>query len=226
MRKCFLSVKFSEGQYYLNCMAGFMSGIMIVDDHPVVRLTLRMLLTQEGFEVVAEADNGADAINRIKKQMPHFVILDLDIPQISGLEVIRCITALNLPVSFLVFTAQDCLHDLMSCIQAGARGYIKKTEEFCEVVKALQAAQSGYSYFPSWVNNQSDQVCESKRINLLSQREMDVFRYLVKGVSNRNIALYMSLNEKTISTYKFRVLAKLKADNLVDLVMIAKRYGW
>jgi two-component system response regulator EvgA len=202
-----------------------MNKVAIVDDHPMVRVALRMLLVQEGYEVVAEAGNGVDVIVCIKKQMPDFVILDLDIPQINGLEVIRCIAAVNLPVSFLVFTAQDFHHNIMNCMPAGARGYVAKAEELGDLIKALRTVQSGSCYFPSFTNAASDPISETELINLLSQREMDIFRYLTQGVNNRIIARRMSLSEKTISTYKARVMEKLKVDNVVGLFMIARRCG-
>lgn len=206
-------------------MVGYMNTVVIVDDHPLIRVALRMLLVQEGFEVVAEADNGFDAIVCIKKQIPDFVILDLGIPQIDGLNVIRCITEINLPVSFLVFTALDFHHDIVQCVRAGARGYVNKAEELGELVKAIREVQSGHCFFPCLANAPSDPISETELIKLLSQKEMDVFRYLTKGVNNRTIAQLMSVSEKAVSTYKTRVLKKLKARNLVGLIVIARRCG-
>ncbi|TPG65695.1 response regulator transcription factor [Pseudomonas arsenicoxydans] len=202
-----------------------MNKVLIVDDHPVIRLSLRMLLIQEGFEVVGEADNGLDAVSGIKKLQPNFVILDLGIPQLDGFGVIQRVKALNVPVSILVFTAQDSYHLVMRCIQAGAQAYVRKTEEIGELVRGLRATQSGYNFFPSWTAEQPLLGDEVALLKLLSQREMNVFYELIKGSTNKAIALSMGLSDKTVSTYKTRVLEKLNAGNLVELIMVARRCG-
>ncbi len=112
------------------------------------------------------------------------------------------------------------------CIQAGASGFVSKQEDLTEVLGALRAVLSGYSYFPnitSMQRNQSNRLGEADKLAKLSGREMMVLQQLANGLSNKEIADRMLLSNKTISTYKTRLLEKLNARTLVDLIEISKR---
>lgn len=200
--------------------------ILIVDDHPVVILALRILLEQNGFEVVAETNNGVDALKLIKEHSPDAVILDIGIPQIDGLEVIERSRKLVKSTPILVLTAQPSDHFVSRCIQAGASGFVSKQKDMTEVISALRAIITGHSYFPILENanliSTSNQD-ESELVKKLSTREMVVLRQLATGMSNKEIADAMLLSNKTISTYKTRLLEKLNAKTLVDIIEIAKR---
>uniref|UniRef100_E6XIL8 Two component transcriptional regulator, LuxR family n=1 Tax=Shewanella putrefaciens (strain 200) TaxID=399804 RepID=E6XIL8_SHEP2 len=199
--------------------------ILIVDDHPVVVLALKIILEQNGFEVIADTNNGVDALKLVKDLSPDAVILDIGIPQLDGLEVIERSRKLANPPPILVLTAQPSDHFVVRCIQAGASGFVSKQKDMTEVTGALRAILSGHSYFPILGNNiitQSHQQ-EAELIKKLSTREMVVLQQLAIGLSNKEIADRMLLSNKTISTYKTRLLEKLNAKTLVDLIEIAKR---
>ncbi|CAD6365684.1 response regulator transcription factor [Shewanella putrefaciens] len=199
--------------------------ILIVDDHPVVVLALKIILEQNGFEVIADTNNGVDALKLVKDLSPDAVILDIGIPQLDGLEVIERSRKLANPPPILVLTAQPSDHFVVRCIQAGASGFVSKQKDMTEVTGALRAILSGHSYFPIFGNNiitQSHQQ-EAELIKKLSTREMVVLQQLAIGLSNKEIADRMLLSNKTISTYKTRLLEKLNAKTLVDLIEIAKR---
>ncbi|MFB2668643.1 response regulator [Shewanella xiamenensis] len=200
--------------------------ILLVDDHPVVVLALKIILEQHGFEVVSTTDNGVDALKLVKDLAPDAVILDIGIPQLDGLEVIERSKKLPAPPLILVLTAQPSDYFVTRCIQAGASGYVSKQKDMTEVIHALRAILSGHSYFPI-INNGNiydhSNSNESELIRKLSTREMAVLQQLAMGLSNKEIADRMLLSNKTISTYKTRLLEKLNANNLVDLIEITKR---
>lgn len=200
--------------------------ILIVDDHPVVVLALKIILEQSGFEVIAETNNGVDALKLIKELSPDAVILDIGIPQLDGLEVIERSRNLVKSPPILVLTAQPSDHFVSRCIQAGASGFVSKQKDMKEVTSALKAILTGHSYFPI-VNNSNiiskSSQNEAELIKKLSTREMAVLQQLAIGLSNKEIAERMLLSNKTISTYKTRLLEKLNANTLVDIIEIAKR---
>ncbi|ACK44711.1 response regulator transcription factor [Shewanella baltica] len=200
--------------------------ILIVDDHPVVVLALKIILEQSGFEVIAETNNGVDALKLIKNLSPDAVILDIGIPQLDGLEVIERSRKLPNSPSILVLTAQPSEHFVSRCIQAGASGFVSKLKDMTEVTGALKAILTGHSYFPIQSNSNiisKSSQDEAELIKKLSTREMVVLQQLATGLSNKEIAERMLLSNKTISTYKTRLLDKLNARTLVDIIEIAKR---
>ncbi|MCP8466656.1 response regulator transcription factor [Pseudomonas sp. ZM23] len=204
-----------------------MSDILIIDDHPVIRMALRVLLEAEGHVIVGEADNGADAIVLAKDLNPELVILDIGIPKVDGLEVISRIVSFDMPLKILILTGQSAALFAMRCMQAGASGFVCKQGGLAELVSAVSAVVAGYNYFPSTAIRQNrrvgGQLDDQELIQRLSDREMAVLQYLANGYSNKEISDQMRISNKTVSTYKTRLLLKLNARSLVDLIEFAKR---
>ncbi|MDH4581446.1 response regulator transcription factor [Pseudomonas sp. BN415] len=201
--------------------------VMIVDDHPVIRLAVRLLLDREGYAIVAETDNGVDAIALAREHQPDMVILDIGIPKLGGLDVIARLHSLDLPLRVLVLTGQNPNHYATRCMQAGAAGFVCKEGDLAEVTAAVRAVLSGYSYFPSDViksgKRQVGLPDEIEMIGRLSDRELVVLKFLANGYSNKDIAEEMFISNKTVSTYKTRLLLKLNARSLIELVEFANR---
>ncbi|MBP5107528.1 response regulator, partial [Pseudomonas protegens] len=126
-----------------------MKRVLIVDDHPVVRLAVRMLMERHGLEVVAEADNGTDALKLALEYVPDILILDIGIPQLDGLEVINRLMSRGMSIKILVLTLQVPGPFSMRCMQAGAAGYVCKQQDITELLSAVRAVLAGYSYFPN-----------------------------------------------------------------------------
>ncbi|NCE93119.1 response regulator transcription factor [Pseudomonas sp. L13] len=208
-----------------------MNKVLIVDDHPVIRLAVRMLMERHGYEVVAETDNGVDALQLAREHLPDIVILDIGIPKLDGLEVICRLASTKQAVSFkvLVLTSQAPGHFSMRCMQAGAAGYVCKQQDLTELLSAIKAVLSGYSYFPNQalnsVRSTMGNASEADMVERLSGREMMVLQQLARGKTNKEIADGMFLSNKTVSTYKTRLLLKLNARSLVDLIELAQRNG-
>lgn len=206
-----------------------MNTVLIVDDHPVIRLAVRLLLEKDGYSIVGETDNGVDALHLARELIPDLVVLDIGIPRLDGLEVIARLDALGLPLRVLVLTAQPGHLFALRCLQAGAAGFVCKQEDLGELLGAAKAVLAGYSYFPretlTTVRRSDALVDDRERVSSLSDREVMVLRQLASGLSNKQIGDSMLLSNKTISTYKTRLLQKLNATSLVELIEFAKRNG-
>ncbi|EPY8461007.1 response regulator [Pseudomonas aeruginosa] len=203
-----------------------MSRILIVDDHPVIRMAMKMLLEAEGHQIVGDTDNGVDAISLGRELKPDLVILDIGIPRLDGLEVISRLMVQALPLKILVLTGQSASLFALRSMQAGAAGFVCKQGGLAELVTAVNAVASGYSYFPSSAMRPVQQGAYSDDVELLgrlSDREVSVLQYLSQGYSNKQISEQMFISNKTVSTYKARLLLKLNAGSLVDLIEFAKR---
>ena len=204
-----------------------MNSVFIIDDHPVIRLAIRMLLEHEGYKVVGEADNGCDAIQMVKECQPDLIILDIGIPKLDGLEVLCRFNSMSTPTKTLILTAQTPKLFATRCMRSGAVGYVCKEGDLSELLSAIRAVLSGYNYFPSQALNgsTSETDCneELELFKVVNDRELMVLQLFAQGRTNKEIAKGMFLSNKTVSTYKKRLMQKLKAKSLVELIEMAKR---
>ncbi|MFT8231424.1 response regulator [Pseudomonas guariconensis] len=202
-----------------------MHSVYIVDDHPVIRIAVRMLLENQNYKVVGESDNGVHAMQMVRETRPDLVILDIAIPKLDGLEILSRFQSMALPLKVLVLTAQCPALFAVRCMQSGAAGYVGKQEDLSELLSAIKAVLSGYNYFPSQAVNTS-QIIPDHEIRLfrhVNDRELMVLQLFAQGKSNKEIAKGMFLSNKTVSTYKKRLMQKLQVQTLVDLIDVAKR---
>ncbi|MCY1405916.1 Virulence factors putative positive transcription regulator BvgA [compost metagenome] len=200
-----------------------MSRILIVDDHPVVCMAVTAMLQKEGHTIVGTADNGVDALYMTKELLPDLVVLDIGIPKLQGLEVISRLTQAELPVKVLVLSSLEPSLFAMRSLEAGAAGFISKQSGLADLIGAVNAILSGYDCFPvingrSLCKREDDDILQS-----LSDKEIIVLQYLASGFSSKEIAEQMLISIKTVSTYKTRLLKKLRMKSLVDIVDFAKR---
>jgi two-component system response regulator EvgA len=204
-----------------------MNTVFIIDDHPVIRLAVRMLLENENYEVVGETDNGVDAMQMVRECVPDLIILDISIPKLDGLEVLARFNAMNLPSKILVLTAQTPDLFAIRCMQSGASGYVCKQEDLSELLSSVRAVLSGYNYFPSQalshVCREEGPPSELELFKLVNDRELMVLQLFAQGRTNKEIAKGMFLSNKTVSTYKTRLMQKLRTKTLVELIELAKR---
>jgi len=202
-----------------------MHTVFIVDDHPVIRLAVRMLLENQNYKVVGETDNGVDAMQMVRETLPDLVILDISIPKLDGLEVLSRLQAMALPLKVLILTAQSPALFAVRCMQSGAAGYVCKQEDLGELLSAIKAVLSGYNYFPSQVIHNSHETADAdlRLFRQVNDRELMVLQLFAQGRNNKEIAQGMFLSNKTVSTYKKRLMQKLQVDTLVDLIDMAKR---
>ncbi|MCO7514309.1 response regulator transcription factor [Pseudomonas guariconensis] len=200
-----------------------MTTVLLVDDHPTVRLAVRMLLERERFQVVGEAGSGIEAVQMARQLQPDVVILDIGLPGLDGMEVIKRLQLLEPAPKIMALTGQPADLYVRRCLDAGISAFVRKDEDLEAPVFALKALVKGYSTFPQMSVNSSSLESESVRLDSLSNREMEVLRRLARGESNKHIGQCMSLSAKTISTYRGRIMEKLKTESLVEMVDLAKR---
>ncbi|MEB0140760.1 MULTISPECIES: response regulator transcription factor [unclassified Undibacterium] len=204
-----------------------MSKIMIVDDHPVILIALRALFEQDGHDVIAESNNGIDALTEAKLLLPDLLVLDLALPTLDGLEVIARLRSHDMAVPVLVFTSHKPSVFMRRCQRAGASGFVWKQGDLLEVRHAVNTILSGHTYFRRphdlpLIPNDTEEI-EVELLDHLSNREFRVLQCLTDGMLNKDIAKSMMLSEKTVSTYKTRLLAKLKMQSLLELIEFGKR---
>ena len=201
--------------------------IVLVDDHPFIRASVRAVINQAGHEVVAEADNGVDAIAAIREWVPDLVLLDISMPLMDGITVIERIRALGLTTKVIVLTYLSPMNYAMRCITAGAVGFICKSDELTTLPQAIKTVMEGYVYFPQSIvplNGKASLVTDEQQlISTLSNRELSVFQQLSNGMSNKDIATNILLSSKTISCYKARLFAKLNVTSVIELAEMARR---
>lgn len=200
-----------------------MTTVLMADDHPTVRMAVRMLLEKERFEIVGETGNGIEAVQLARKLSPKVAILDIGLPGLDGMEVIKRLQLLDPPPKIMVLTGQPADLYVRRCLDAGIAAFVTKDEDLDAVVFALKALVKGYSTFPQLSVNSNSLGSEKERLDSLSNREMEVLRRLAGGESNKFIGERMNLSAKTISTYRGRIMDKLKTESLVEMVDLAKR---
>lgn len=184
-----------------------------------------MLLENQNYKIVGESDNGVDAMQMVRETRPDLVILDISIPKLDGLEVLSRLQAMSMPMKVLVLTAQSPAIFAVRCMHSGASGYVCKQEDLNELLSAIRAVLSGYNYFPSEAIKSSQELAtqDLELFRLVNDRELMVLQLFAQGRSNKDIAEGMFLSNKTVSTYKKRLMQKLRAASLVDLIEVAKR---
>lgn len=205
-----------------------MASILIVDDHPVARLAIRMLLEKENYTVVGEVDDGFKALQQVKQFNPDLILVDIDILSLNGIDLMLRLRHQEYKGGILVLTGKDNAHYITRCKQAGADGFISKRNNLSELKNALRSIESGYSFFPLQRAEFSDSKPfsdETDRINQLSTKELQVLSCLSKGMKILDIAEQMKISHKTVSTYKSRMMYKLQLNNMVDLYHFSQRHN-
>ncbi len=203
--------------------------LLIVDDHPVVRTGLRHLFeTEVGFDVVAEAADGAAAVAEVLRTQPDLVLMDLQMPGVDGVEAIRRISALPAPPTVLVLTTYDSDAQILAAIEAGATGYLLKDAERDTLFASVRSAVRGGSPLAPTVAARLVQHLGSgnrRAFEPLSSRELDVVRLVARGASNREIARDLRLSEATVKTHLVHVFEKLGVADRTSAVTTALERG-
>ena len=199
--------------------------ILIADDHEVVRSGLRSILqAREGWEVVAEADNGKDAITLIVEKAPDVAIIDYSLPLINGVEVTRSIKARQLDTQILIFTMHDNDALVRESFRAGARAFLLKSEAKRQLTAAVEALLAHKPYFTGIVSEKmlaSYLSTNSAPMVSLSPRERMVIQLISEGYSNKGMSKVLNLSVKTIETHRASAMHKLSVKSTAGLVRYA-----
>jgi len=201
--------------------------ILIVDDHPVVREGLMAVL--EGIpdiRVVGTAQSAEEALAAMKTVRPDIVLLDLELPGMSGIDAIPRVIAGGDHVRVIVLTAYDTEERVLGAIRAGAGGYLLKGAAAAEIVHAIRAVREGGSYLTPRVATQvMAQVVSRGRSGVLSEREREVLRLIAQGQSNKQIGRQLSITERTVKFHVTSIFNKLGTDNRAQAIAVAARRG-
>jgi DNA-binding NarL/FixJ family response regulator len=199
--------------------------ILLADDHDVVRSGLRSLLqTHEGWEVVAEADNGKDAIALIVEKTPDVAIIDYSLPLINGVEVARSVKARELDTEILIFTMHDNDALVRESFRAGARGFLLKSEATPHLTAAVEALLAHKPYFTGIVSEKmlaSYLSTKEAPKESLSARERMVIQLISEGHTNKSMGKVLNLSVKTIETHRASAMEKLSIKSTAGLVRYA-----
>lgn len=207
--------------------------IIVVDDHPVVRRGLRDLLgSQSDIEVCSEASNGLDAIEQVKEQKPDLILLDLTLPDMSGLDVARAVKLESPSTDILVVTIHFSDELAREVFRAGALGYVLKTDADGELLAAVDHARQHQPFFTSklaitmahyFTRGLIDGEQSEQPGSPLTSREVEVVRLLAQGRSNKQVAGDLGISCRTAESHRSHIMAKLNFDNFSDLIRFAVR---
>jgi NarL family two-component system response regulator LiaR len=204
--------------------------VLIVDDHEVVRQGLRFVLEQEpGIEVVGECDDGRSAVSAIEELAPDVVLLDLVMPGLDGLGVLRALRDRPVRPAVIVLTSFLAEDRTVEAVRAGALSYLPKTTAVDRVVEAVRAAAEGGSVLDPGVAavlvQRVRDGADTGPLTTLSRREREVLAALSQGRSNREIARRLSLSEETVKTHVSSILAKLDLQDRTQAAIFGLQQG-
>jgi DNA-binding NarL/FixJ family response regulator len=199
--------------------------ILIADDHDIVRLGLKQLLgTQRGWEVCAEATTGEEAVTLAKQFEPDVVVMDVGMPKLDGMEATRRICKL-LPQTKVVVLSMHFSDQLVrDIVEAGARGYVMKSDADRELVAAVRTIAKGGSYFTAAANTLADprgKPDASSRRRRLTPREREIVRLLAEGKTSRGVGELLEISTRTVDTHRANAMRKLEVHSITELVHYA-----
>lgn len=207
--------------------------VLLVEDHPMFRDGLaRMLETVEDFEVVGEAGTGEEAVQLAEKLNPNIILMDLNLPKMSGIEATKRIIQKLPGIGILVLTMYDDDRSVFAAMRAGARGYLLKEANRNEIIRAIQAVGDGEAIFSPSIARRMMYYFEakSKQVHVdvfpqLTEREREVLDHIAKGENNAEIASVLGLNQKTVRNHVSNILSKLHASDRAHAIIMAREAG-
>lgn len=202
--------------------------VMLVDDHSVVRAGYRMLLESSGeFTVIFETETGETAIKKYAELQPDVVVMDLNLPGISGLETTRKMVKDHPMARVLIFSIHDESIYVARAFDAGAKGFLCKSSSTEEMAEAVRVVARGKSYTGTNIARPSNarRSIPKDPLELLTRREFEVFQLLGKGADSKEIAATLGLSAKTASNYTISIKEKLYLGSTAELVRLATQHA-
>ncbi len=200
--------------------------ILVADDHEIVRLGLRQLLTAHpGWEICAEAATGTEAVTLAEQFEPHVVVMDIGMPELNGIEATRRICKLRPETKVVILTMHFADQLIRDIVEAGAQGYVMKSDADRELVAAVQTITNGGSYFTSEAADTlvgpHSMPSPSAFRKQLTPREREVVQLLAEGKSSKEVAVSLGISVNTTETHRSNILRKLELHSLPELVRYA-----
>ena len=211
-----------------------MTRVVVADDQDLVRSGLAMVLGARGVEVVGEAADGRQAVDVVRRTTPDVVLMDIRMPVLDGIAATRELTALGMPTRVLVLTTYDLDGYVYDALHAGAAGFLLKATPPDRLVAGIETVAAGESLLaPSLTRRLIEEHVRRpapadgvpERLRVLTERELEVFTLIARGLSNEDICARLVVAEATVKTHVNRVLAKLGARTRVELVVLAYETG-
>ena len=208
--------------------------ILLADDHNIMRGGLRLLLErQPGFEVVGEAADGRQAVERAEATKPDVVVLDIAMPNMSGIEAAQRISAMLPSAATVILSMHSDEGYVLRALKAGAKGYVLKDSAENDLIEAIKAVSKGKAFFSPEISNilVEDYVREMRKrgaedsYELLTPREREILQMLAGGKSNKDIATVLNLSLYTVETHRRNLQDKLNLHSLAELILYAVRKG-
>lgn len=205
--------------------------VLLADDHQVVRTGIRQFLeSHTDIEVVAEADDGEQAIEMIRQQRPDVAVLDIQMPWKTGIEVTRWVRTNQPSTGVLVLTAYDDEPYVLAVLKAGANGYVLKTADGEEIVQAVRAVHEGKSALdPEIARKVMRRISGGsivENIEELTSRELEVLTLVAQGYTNKAIGVQLGISDRTVQGHLAKIFGKLQASSRTEAVMRAVSSGW
>ncbi|MCB0166663.1 MAG: response regulator transcription factor [Anaerolineae bacterium] len=208
--------------------------VLLAEDHTIVRKGIRSLLDDEpDMEVVGEASDGHETVEKTEKLMPDVVLMDITMPHLNGLEATRQIKKLLPDVKILGLTMYTNEEYILQLLQAGASGYVVKQSAPSDLISAIRAVYRGDSFLSPEISKviideylkQAGQASQETSYDKLTDREREVLQLITEGLSNRDIADKLHISVKTVGVHRTNLMEKLNIHNTIDLVKYAIRKG-
>ncbi len=203
--------------------------IMIADDHSMIREGLKNLLELDGdIKVIAEAVDGEDCLSRLQEVKPDVLLLDINMPKMSGLEVLRKLKSCRLNLKVLVLTVHNEIEYLLKAVEIGINGYILKDSESAELKKAIFTIVQGETYIqpsliPALNSKMIEKSADEVRIDALTRRESEVLKLLAVGMYNKEVAERLDISERTVKNHVSNIFKKLGVTDRTQAAVFAIR---
>ena len=203
-----------------------MIDVLLVDDHPLFREGLKSRLSlDDEINVVAEAANGKAALELLKTLKLDLVLMDINMPEMSGMYVLELMKEQDIDCKVLMLSMHDNREYIVSAMRHGADGYILKDVPGTELIDAIKKIASGKRYFSSDVTEILSREQETEKGGIITSREQLVLRLISHGLNNKNMATQLNVSVRTIETHKRNIKRKLAIDTTTGLVRYAIEYG-
>ena len=203
--------------------------IMIADDHSMIREGLKNLLELDGdIQVIAEAVDGEDCLEKLQLVKPDVLLLDINMPKKNGLEVLKCLKSRRSKLKVLVLTVHNETEYLMKAVDIGVNGYVLKDSESAELKKAIFTVADGETYIqPSLVPALNAKMIETnkdaEKIKSLTKRELDVLKLLAVGMFNKEVGKRLEISERTVKNHVSNIFKKLGVTDRTQAAVFAIR---
>lgn len=207
--------------------------ILLADDHNILRDGLRLLLERQGFNVVAEASDGREAIRLAEEHRPDVAVMDIAMPGLNGIDATARIVQTCEPTSVIILSMHHDESYIIRALNAGARGYLLKDSLKTDLIAAVHAVSQGHSYFSPKVSQllQEDYFREmadkqkTDTFELLTSREREILQLAAEGKSNKEVASLLNVSPYTVETHRSHILQKLNLHTVPELILYAVRKG-